>query len=93
MDVADVDELKRCLTTDGGSRGGRLGRGERDIVRGHSREGAEAEERVAEQSRGVRADGHFSQVLGKDRPLEANSTRTDIRIIGLNPGSAEALTL
>jgi hypothetical protein len=86
MNVADVDELNRCLATDGRSRGGRLGRRERDIVRGHGRKRAEAEERVAEQRRGVRAYGHLPYILSKDRALEGNSTLTHIIIVRLDNG-------
>lgn len=84
MNVTDVNKLKGCLATDCRSRGGRLGRRERDIVRGHIREWAEAEERVAEQRRGVRAYGHPPYILSKDRALEGNGTLTHIIIIRLD---------
>ena len=83
VNVAEMDELQGWFTTDGRSLGSRFGRGECDGVRGHIREWTETEEGVAEQGRSVRADRHASQVLGKNRALEGDSTFTYIRVVGL----------
>lgn len=83
VDITNVNELNRWLATDVWSLRRRLGRWERDLIRGHSREWAQAKERVAEQVRCMRAYRHASQVLGKDGPFHGNSTLTHIIIVGL----------
>lgn len=83
MDITDVDELERRLATDCRPGGCRLGRGESNVVRGHRRKRAEAEEGVAEQCRGVRTYGHLSDILCQNRTLEGHGSLTDIIVISL----------